>query len=279
MEASKKGFLKSDFEIFYLNDCKSFEFDFHFHDFHKLIIFFNGKVNYVIEGKGYKLRPFDVLLVRNNEIHKPEIDSSVPYERIVIWMKHGKVLEESENEDLLECFKERNDRMINLLRLGEKAPDDIRYVLDEIKRTIMQKGYASNSLKKLMAMQLMIYISRELKKHSLEQASLNHADFDRTMAGIIDHINTNLTKALRIDEISENFYISKYHLMRKFKKCTGYTIHQYILKKRLIRAKDMIKKGKLAAAVSFEVGFGDYSSFVRAYKKMFNELPSGRKKA
>jgi AraC-like DNA-binding protein len=97
--------------------------------------------------------------------------------------------------------------------------------------------------------------------------------YDDTVASILEYINKNLQENLAIEGISEKFYINKYYLMHKFKENTGYTIHSYILQKRLIKAGTLIKSGMSVMEVSESCGFGDYSSFIRAFKKVYGIAP------
>ena len=60
----KTGYLKEEFRLFHINDRTDREFSYHYHDFHKIIVFLSGKVTYHIEGKAYHLKPRDILLVR-----------------------------------------------------------------------------------------------------------------------------------------------------------------------------------------------------------------------
>ena len=60
---AKTGYLKEDFRLFHINDRTDREFEWHYHDFHKIIVFVSGKVTYHIEGKAYHLKPQDILLV------------------------------------------------------------------------------------------------------------------------------------------------------------------------------------------------------------------------
>lgn len=91
---------------------------------------------------------------------------------------------------------------------------------------------------------------------------------------LIHYINENLSKDLSIEALSARFFISKYHMMRKFKEETGYSMHQYILEKRILAARNLITEGCLATTASVECGFKDYSTFSRAYKKLLGQLPS-----
>ena len=67
----KKGYLSSDFRVFHLHDRKLRDIPFHYHDFHKIILFLGGHVDYIIEGKTYHLRPNDIVFVTAGEIHRP----------------------------------------------------------------------------------------------------------------------------------------------------------------------------------------------------------------
>lgn len=55
--------------------------------------------------------------------------------------------------------------------------------------------------------------------------------------------------------------------MHKFKSQTGYTLHKYIQQKRLAFSKSLIIKGHKITEIYLKCGFGDYSSFIRAFKK------------
>ena len=82
----KRGYLNSDFRIFHLTDRIAKEYEYHYHDFHKITIFIRGKIQYFIEGKSYDLEPYDIILVNRNEMHRVLVDDSEPYERIIVYI-------------------------------------------------------------------------------------------------------------------------------------------------------------------------------------------------
>ena len=86
--------------------------------------------------------------------------------------------------------------------------------------------------------------------------------------------DNNLAEDLSIDELASRFYISKYHMMRRFRAETGYTIHAYLVGKRLALAREQIAAGTPVLQASADCGFGDYSAFCRAYKRRFGMPPS-----
>ena len=61
--------------------------------------------------------------------------------------------------------------------------------------------------------------------------------------------------------------------MHRFKAVTGYTIHQYISQKRLLRAGELIRAGTPVMKAAEQVGFSEYSTFLRAFRSTFHMNP------
>ena len=70
----QKGFLNSSFKIFHLKDRKLRDFTYHYHAFHKLLILIKGNVTYHIDGRSYRLEPYDIVFVHAGEVHRPQIE-------------------------------------------------------------------------------------------------------------------------------------------------------------------------------------------------------------
>lgn len=269
----KKGYLNEDFKYFHLKDKKNMEFQSHYHDFNKIIIFISGTVNYLIEGKSYKLRPWDLLFISSNEVHRPVISPNEPYERIIIWInKNFLELHSSTHNNLITCFKLASERKYNMLRLDVLNIDKVKIILGTLEFENNSTAFGSDVLKNSLIIQLMVYMNRLFLENKIDD-SKNDVEYDETIVEIIDYINKNLNSSLTIESISSNFYINKYYLMHKFKEQTGFTLHNYIQQKRLLLAVSLIKDGAQITGVYLECGFGDYSSFMRAFKKMFDLSP------
>jgi AraC-like DNA-binding protein len=269
----KRGYLNDDFRLFHIKDSKSLDFEFHYHDFYKIIIFISGKVNYLIEGRNYKLEPWDILFVSSSEPHKAIVDSSVVYERMIIWV-NSDFLEKHNNADgnLLTCFEISSKEKFNLLRIGAESIVDIKYILASLEKAGNDKVFGSHILKNALFLQLMVYLNR-LYLRTENDIRIMDIKYDETIEKILDYIKENLMEDLSIERLSSLFFMNKYYLMHKFKEQTGFTIHSYIMQKRLIQANSLIKKGKSITDACIECGFNDYSSFLRAFKNMFGLSP------
>lgn len=267
---AKTGYLKEDFQLFHINDRTDREFEWHYHDFHKIIVFVSGKVTYHIEGKTYQLKPQDILLVSQGAIHKPEIDPSIPYERYIFWIR-----DDLSFPELNTCFQKANDRSFNLIRLDSALQEKLKDLLTEIEHSLRDIQFGDSILSKALFTQFMVYINRIFLKSSTAPDQKSYSS-DSQVEQLLKYINRNLSENLSIDHLAERFFFSKYHMMRKFKKETGYTIHNYIISKRLLRARSLIAQGTPVMKAAMQSGFQDYTAFVRAYKKQFGTVPTQR---
>ena len=48
VQYEKTGYLKEPFKVFHLRDCAELSFDFHYHEFYKIIYFVDGVVDYKV---------------------------------------------------------------------------------------------------------------------------------------------------------------------------------------------------------------------------------------
>lgn len=264
----KTGYLKEDFRLFHINDQTKKDFSYHYHDFHKIIVFISGKVTYHIEGKAYHLKPRDILLVSQGAIHKPEIDPSVLYERYIFWIR-----DDLSCQELNTCFQKANDRSFNLVRADSALQERLKDLLPEIEQTLQNKHFGDTVLRNALFTQFMIYINRIFLRTSSSPDKKTYSS-DTQVEQLLKYINRNLSENLSIDQLANRFFFSKYHMMRKFKNETGYTIHNYITSKRLLMARSLISQGIPVMKAALASGFRDYTTFVRAYKKQFGKAPS-----
>ena len=268
----KKGYLNKDFKIFHLKNRESIDFQFHYHDFSKIVIFLSGDTTYFIEGSSYKLKPWDILLINNNDIHKAIINPDKIYERIIFWINSDFLIRYNDRCNLMSCFELASKQQFNLLRLKGTPLEAIKKLVLNLEASLKGREFGYKILADCLFIQFLVYVNRLfLGQKNLKK--LPDIKYDENISSILNYINKNLKENLSIDNISSRFYMSKYYLMHKFKEQTGYTIHSYILQKRLLMANLLIKNGRSITDACMESGFNDYSNFLRAFKKIFGLSP------
>ena len=250
----KKGYLYSDFRLFYLTDTASKEFEYHYHDFDKITIFLKGNVQYTIEGKSYQLQPYDIVLVSHNDIHKLNVQDSEPYERIVVYISPEFInTYQTADYDLSECFQKAKKEHTNVLRTHSHAKNTLVRAVDNLKHSFSDVGYANTLYQKILFLEFMIHLNRATLNEQLEFIDTDHCN--TKVVELLQYINRNLTTDLNIDDLAARFYVSKYYMMRLFKTETGYTIGNYINYKRLLLAKELIASGEPITQACYDCGF------------------------
>ena len=86
-------------------------------------------------------------------------------------------------------------------------------------------------------------------------------------------IQAHLTEELTLDRLEKEFFVSREHIAREFKRQTGQTVHRYIVKARLDRCCTLIEQGLPITEVYKTSGFGGYNHFFRAFKKEYGMTP------
>jgi AraC-like DNA-binding protein len=86
---------------------------------------------------------------------------------------------------------------------------------------------------------------------------------------IDEYIYSNLNRKITLDELCTLSFYSKYYFLRIFKTRTNMTPHQYVLKKKIEKAKYLLLyTGKKATEVASETGFADQNHFIKVFKRI-----------
>lgn len=73
---------------------------------------------------------------------------------------------------------------------------------------------------------------------------------------------------------AEFFKINRHELSRLFRDMTGLTFHQYLVRVRVLKAREILEAGNSSITqVCYESGFNDYAHFIRTFKAMVGKSP------
>ena len=125
-----------------------------------------------------------------------------------------------------------------------------------------------NRLIELLAFSIekMVYLSQEKK----------HLSIDDVKA----YMSLHYSEGISLESIANSFYVSKEHLSRTFKAQENETIHNYIIKLRMEKSKELILKHNMSIKhVSKTVGYDDIAYFYRVFKKYYGLAPGEFKKS
>ena len=89
---------------------------------------------------------------------------------------------------------------------------------------------------------------------------------------VANYIHKN-SPEVTVTDLSQKFHISADHMNRVFKKEFGYTLNQYITLMKICNFERLIGSGECLKNACIMAGFGNYSNFIRTYKKYRGHTP------
>jgi AraC family transcriptional regulator len=97
---------------------------------------------------------------------------------------------------------------------------------------------------------------------------------------LVEFIEMNLAEALSLGQLSGMCALSEYHFARMFRESFGLPPHQYLLARRMHRARELLRSTRMAfGAIALECGFASASHFSNAFKQAMGATPKAYRAA
>ncbi len=251
------------YDVGYSGDevSETFSYQLHSHeDIYEILYMEEGDASFWVEGTVYKLSPGDLVIARSDEMHLMNHHSKTFYKRLVINVNND-FFELNNCKAYLNVFNNRPVGVGNYFSARALRESGLIDIIERLKRysAISEKPLVKSALIELF------FTLNKLPEEVSENSGI--------IPEVVIYINENIAQPLSLDTISENFYMSKYYLCRQFKKRIGMSIGKYITRKRILLVREYYSSGKNLTEACISAGFGDYSSFYVAYKKLYGTSP------
>lgn len=106
-----------------------------------------------------------------------------------------------------------------------------------------------------------------------QSPAVKHLTAGASSGSVKAYIDENFNHKLTIGGLAAKFCVSESSLCHSFRKNTGETIYTYILKKRVLYARELMESGTSSTEAAYKSGFGSYSNFLRAFEKFEGRTP------
>ena len=252
--------IKIDAKRTYTENPDTRLFQMHAHDGYEAYCFLSGKAKYFVEGTIYPLRPGDILIMKKAESHTLLLLKDQPYERIAIHFS-ADALVGANKDKLLAFLNERPLGKNNRFPASLFKDKNWLYYLNSACETDDEE---TSKLYLTVLISELCNSAQDIRPDSEAQDNISE---------LIAYINSHLSDDISLDSICSVFHTSRSHTNRKFRRMTGSSIWEYIKRKRLLLAKELLNSGESPYRVYEKCGFNEYSSFYRAYKAEFGVSP------
>jgi AraC family transcriptional regulator len=98
---------------------------------------------------------------------------------------------------------------------------------------------------------------------------------EASLRSVADYVGDNLSGDLSLSGMAAAANLSPYHFARAFKRSTGLSPHQYVLRRRMEQAKELLEDTELQVGeVAKRVGFASPSHFSQQFRRLIGLTPS-----
>ncbi len=262
--------MKTNFALSHNKDIYTKEILFHSHDYYEIYFFADGNVKYYVENESYELKKGDVLLIPPGKLHRPVIEENVPYERYVLWIYNSYLAGNSGIRGFVDSINRLADeKKTHLVSFAGAEYEQMRRLLD----SALYNYRYGEELSGYVAESCIMLILEKLQK-AFAQLTCSKREYGDMIRRVIEYLNENFTRSPSLDELSAEFFVSKYYLSHRFKEYTKTSVHNYILMKKINHAKELLKNGTALQDVSEQCGFSTYSNFYKAFVGQTGVSPS-----
>lgn len=145
----------------------------------------------------------------------------------------------------------------------------------------MREDGARDGVARLYAESLANVLAVHVLRHYTTAAGAEPRRFAGGLSGptlrrVLSFIAENHERDLSLEDLAGEAAMSTFHFAREFKRATGTTPHQHLLKFRVERAKELLAESQLPLAeVGLRTGFSHQSHFTRLFRRYTGTTPLG----
>lgn len=250
------------------------------HHFLEISLAKSGRGKYLVEGKSYDIRPGDVFLFNNIENHV--LNEVYPRDTLVnmVVMFDPRFILSIENNlfdsGYLDIFFNRNNLFQNRLDRENPATGQIGDLLLEIESEFQRKLPRYEMMIKVKLLNILASLARHFEyiredtpdgpKRSHDLARLNR---------VVDFIDGHLEDEIGLEDLAGQAFLNPSYFSSFFKKYMGMNPSEYIAKKRVNRAIELLRaSNKTVLEISGLCGFNNTASFNRTFRRIVGKVPS-----
>lgn len=162
-------------------------------------------------------------------------------------------------------------------RYYDQSSPEVIDALTALRRELLSGGpggrLCAESLANVLVVQLIRQISNRQGSNGVIRGSRGRLG-RHALRAVEEYIHANLDQNVALADLADVAHLSEFHFARLFKQTTGLPPHQFVIHKRVERAKQLITAQRLSLAqVAVEVGFSDQSQLTRHFKRLVGVTP------
>lgn len=248
----------------------------HRHDFCELVIVTRGSAMHVLEGNEFPVTAGDVFLLQGQQkhyFHKRKnldlINIMYDLEKIVLPENDLRRMPGYCAMFMLEPTYRRQHRFESRLHLKRMALARVEQLVEDMENECSADTPGKEVVLRAKLLELMVLLSRAYSNTDTTEA---HALL--RVGNVIGALENDYSKDWKLEELLQIAHMSRSNLMRVFRKATGQTPIEYLLRLRIQKSMELLRNTDLnITEIAMEIGFNDSNYFTRQFRRVAGESP------
>jgi AraC-like DNA-binding protein len=160
-----------------------------------------------------------------------------------------------------------------------EGTDDVEVVRPAVRDTILSARFArlfrcvtARAPDKLaMDERLLLLVMRVLRRHGLRHMPVGERSPSVRIA--LQRLDASPSSHVSLTELARLSGVGRFQLIRGFVREVGATPHAYLVQRRVLLARQCLKRGQSIAEAALNAGFADQSHLTRAFVRQFGVTP------
>ena len=238
----------------------------HFHDHFEIMLPLTSPGNIFVNDQVYPLERGTLYLIGESTLHRTMANGF--HSRYILHISRKALTDLSTPQTDFTQLMQVNFRRATL---DNEQMTELIELFQDLERNNNDGTFGSDIRQTVALLRLLIKLAPTLNAATAGEA-IRNKDFLR-VAPILDYIRDNLAEPLSLDQIASQFYLSKHYLCRIFKSATGFSVMEYIIYSRVLRARQLLQEGVSVQQAGEMSGFSDNSHFIRTFGHLTGVTP------
>ena len=241
------------------------------HPQYEIFLLLEGDVTMLINSQRYMIKNGALVLLTSRDLHISMNNAPRTYKRITVMFDPHAIRQfNTEHTNLLDCFSIAASRQRNILYLSVEQIQTVQALADQILTNGRSDRFGDDIIVLTSLLSLLIFINRLYRSHLPKIAPLPLTPIIRE---IVDYVDSHIDEELSVQSLCHHFSYSVAYISAQFSKQMGLPLKQFIITKKIALAKQLLAESLSVTQVYERCGFGDYSNFIRTFKKTVGVSP------
>ncbi len=229
---------------------------------HQLIFVLEGHLRVVIGGTHYRVERPSVILISHLEPHAISVESPT-YRRVCIDLVPDAIEREIKSDRLISILSNRPEGFCHVVNIEPLLPRLVPLLMELSDQfNSGEREIADGAAGLFKSLLIMLY------RCTPEAFPFENNSVSAIIRSIKQSIESDLTDDRTLEELAEQFHISRYYLAHCYKQTTGYSIKNYRMLCRIAAARELLTSTSLSVSdICERIGFSNMSNFSRYFKK------------